>query len=220
FYLCNLLTFWLQYSVLLLCIKQGVARDKISITGIPVHPVFKEQKTNCIKKKDKWTFLISGGNMGAGSMKQFIDCLQPSGSVVYKVLCGKNKHLFHSIDQLNHPYIKALPYLHSKEEMNQLYVEADAMITKPGGVTISECIWRKIPTIVYEALPGQEEFNLNYLIERGLVFYLKKWESHTNIESIMLDMFHEHSATLNERLNEYHHDMEDHDIISVLKELY
>ncbi|MFD2195069.1 hypothetical protein [Oceanobacillus bengalensis] len=153
-------------------------------------------------------------------MKQFIDCLQPSGSVVYKVLCGKNKHLFHSIDQLNHPYIKALPYLHSKEEMNQLYVEADAMITKPGGVTISECIWRKIPTIVYEALPGQEEFNLNYLIERGLVFYLKKWESHTNIESIMLDMFHEHSATLNERLNEYHHDMEDHDIISVLKELY
>ncbi|QGS68545.1 hypothetical protein CV093_08425 [Oceanobacillus sp. 143] len=99
-----------------------------------------------------------------------MDHLNPSGSIFYKVLCGKNIDLFQSIERLNHSHIKPLPYLESKEEMNHLYNEADAIITKPGGVTITESLWKKLPIFVYEALPGQEEINLNYLQRQGLIF--------------------------------------------------
>ena len=43
--------------------------------------------------------------------------------------------------------------------MNVLYDKADAIITKPGGITITECLWKQVPIFVYEALPGPEEMN-------------------------------------------------------------
>ena len=52
----------------------------------------------------------------------------------------KNRKLYRYVRDLNNPYIKALPYIESKTEMNRLYAEASGIITKPGGVTISECI--------------------------------------------------------------------------------
>ena len=43
-------------------------------------------------------------------------------------------------------------------------------MTKPGGVTISEALWKRIPIFVYSALPGQEQVNLEYLTAQGLVY--------------------------------------------------
>lgn len=50
--------------------------------------------------------------------------------------------------------------------MNQLYNKADAILTKPGGVTISEALQKKLPILVHTSLPGQEEINLDYLLEK------------------------------------------------------
>lgn len=97
--------------------------------------------------------------MGTGSINRLLKRLHPSGSIIYKVLCGRNEKLFQFVKQLNHPYIKAIPYITKKEEMNVLYDKADAIITKPGGITITECLWKQVPIFVYEALPGPEEMN-------------------------------------------------------------
>ena len=54
--------------------------------------------------------------------------------------------------------------------MALLYDQVDAIVTKPGGVTISEALWKRIPIFVYSALPGQEQFNQQYLTTQGLVY--------------------------------------------------
>jgi len=104
-------------------LMRGANRSQIFVTGIPVHPIFKRTK-NKSKNEDRLIILISGGNMGAGAIQQLLNRLKPSGSILYKVLCGKNDLLFQSIERLQYSHIKALPYLDSKGEMNQLYDEA------------------------------------------------------------------------------------------------
>ncbi|MCB6704879.1 hypothetical protein LI092_10315, partial [Streptococcus parasanguinis] len=69
-------------------------------------------------------------------------------------------------------HIIPVPYIQSRKEMSRLYDEADAIITKPGGVTISEVIQKKLPIFIHSVLPGQEEINLAFLKQHGLVFEL------------------------------------------------
>ena len=195
-------------------IEKGISEERIIVTGIPVHPIFQQQREKS-KNKDKLTVLISGGNMGAGSIYKLLKSLNPSGAITYHVLCGKNHKLFQSIKQLNHPEIEALPYLETKEEMNQLYNDADAIITKPGGVTISECLWKKLPIFIYEALPGQEEFNLHYLKSQGLAFHLHDWDSCKNIEDQLINKL----KVGNNQFDVFHIGIEKKDISKIFEEM-
>lgn len=45
---------------------------------------------------------------------------------------------------------------------------ADLVITKPGGLTTSECMAMGLPMIVNSPIPGQEERNADYLLEQGV----------------------------------------------------
>lgn len=162
-----------------------------------------------VKKERIFTALISGGNMGAGSIFQLLNRLKPGGQILYKVLCGKNDKLLHHIRSLNHPLIQPIPYISSKEEMNRLYDETDMIITKPGGVTISESLTKKLPIFVYDVLPGQEEQNLNFLQEKGLVHHLDKWTIQENIEEDILNVLRHKKQ---ETINSIHHYLREIDL--------
>ena len=56
--------------------------------------------------------------------------------------------------------------------MNKLYDQVDAIITKPGGVTVSEALRKRLPIFVHSTLPGQEQINLHVLKSQKLVFEL------------------------------------------------
>jgi processive 1,2-diacylglycerol beta-glucosyltransferase len=48
-------------------------------------------------------------------------------------------------------------------------------ITKPGGLTSSECLAMGLPMILVNPIPGQEERNADYLLENGAA--LKAYDS-------------------------------------------
>lgn len=58
--------------------------------------------------------------------------------------------------------------------MNHLYEQVDAIITKPGGITISEALKKRLPIFVHSALPGQEQINLKKLIREKLIIQLNE----------------------------------------------
>src|SRR5699024_6322403 len=64
-------------------LNRGIKPQQTFVTGVPIHPLFKPEKRPPIKKS-RFTVLISGGNMGAGSIQQLLDRLHPSGSILYK----------------------------------------------------------------------------------------------------------------------------------------
>jgi processive 1,2-diacylglycerol beta-glucosyltransferase len=51
--------------------------------------------------------------------------------------------------------------------VERLMACCDLAITKPGGLTTSECLAVGLPMIVNAPIPGQEERNADYLLEQG-----------------------------------------------------
>lgn len=148
---------------------RNVLPERIIVTGIPVHPrIARKKNENDKLSTSPFHVLVSGGNLGVGSIEKILKNNQYSGKIKYYVLCGKNENLFKSIQRLRCPFLVPISYISSREEMNNLYEQMDAMLTKPGGITISECIRKKIPLCLLDALPGPEEKNEQYLLKEKL----------------------------------------------------
>lgn len=147
-----------------------IAPERILISGIPVHPAMTRIK-QC-KQSASTHLLVAGGNSGLGDMASLIDQCRAYPDTHFSVLCGNNKQLYEKINASALPNVTALSYISSREEMNDLYDQVDGLITKPGGVTISEAFVKRVPIFVSSVLPGQEQINMDYLVPKQLVYAL------------------------------------------------
>ncbi|MGX2961417.1 MGDG synthase family glycosyltransferase [Peribacillus sp. JNUCC 23] len=182
--------------------KHQIPNQSMIVTGIPVHEEI--MTTACIPKSvSRPKILISGGNSGLGGILKLSEELKKSKGLDFYVLCGNNRKLYDEIITWDLDHIKPFPYLSSRSEMNKLYEEVDAIVTKPGGVTISEALRKRLPIFVHSMLPGQEEINLRYLKDSSLVFELDHKQSfETQLFSIFND--HEKIERWNLAVDSYH----------------
>ena len=191
-------------------LKLGVTEDRILITGIPVHPVFRIDSKS--KSSEKLHVLITGGSLGVGSIEKIIPT---HPEIKYTVLCGQNEKLYHDLLEWNHPYVEPIQYVESKEEMNSWYNKVDAVITKPGGVTISECLMKRIPIFTCNALPGQEKVNEMELTDLGVINPLNPFLS---MEKQVKDFFQDKDKQrlYKEKLHLYHQYLEEKTLSEIL----
>ncbi|MGG3573290.1 glycosyltransferase [Bacillus gobiensis] len=148
--------------------KLGVKPEKITVSGIPIHPEISIAKKE--NEKPTYNVLIAGGSLGVGPIEKLLK--QKNHKINFFVLCGKNIQLYNKIKQLKSELITPVRYIQDRNEMNDLYDQMDLILTKPGGITISECLRKQIPVFLYYGLPGQEEINKAYLESNGLVIKL------------------------------------------------
>ncbi|MFB4164318.1 glycosyltransferase [Alteribacillus sp. JSM 102045] len=202
-------------------IDKGINREKIIVTGIPVHPLIKRSEKLKVSTSERLTILVSGGSLGVGQLKYFLAAIKPNRYLHYKILCGKNTQLYQIIQALNHPSIIPLKYIESRREMDNLYHQSDGIITKPGGVTISEGLYKKIPLFLYDPLPGQEEMNLQYLKSQGLAFHLHNWKTKRPIENQIMDSLNSNTKlnNLEDRLNQYHEQITKNELLTFFPRL-
>ncbi|UZJ77914.1 MGDG synthase family glycosyltransferase [Fictibacillus sp. KU28468] len=156
--------------------EHHIRQENIIVSGIPVHEQFTKstKRTNDNRRRK---ILISGGSSGLGDIYELITAAGPTGAFDYFVLCGNNRKLYEKISQLDADHIHPLPYISSRKEMNEWYDRVDALVTKPGGITVSEALQKSLPIFVHSFLPGQEEINLEYLEKKNLVFRLERSQS-------------------------------------------
>lgn len=156
--------------------QNDLSEEQIYVTGIPTAEQI-EESLRTKKINTNYRILVSGGSVGLGNITDLMKQQKNDSKIEYLVLCGKNEHLFRKLEKLNSANIHPLPYINSREEMNHLYDEVDAIVTKPGGVTISEALKKRLPIFIHSALPGQEEINLTKLKELKLVYELEQNQS-------------------------------------------
>lgn len=196
-------------------IDLGVCPDKIFITGIPVHPIFQKEKTVHNPEK-KLHILVGGGSLGIGSMDSIIPA---KPTVHYTVLCGQNEKLYATLSKRNDPFVTPVRYINSKQDMNQLYNDVDAVITKPGGVTVSECLMKQLPIFICNALPGQEKVNELELDALGVINRLTP--SRKNIEEQIKEFFRDRNQqeAYARNVKRYHQNLESQSLVDILVKL-
>jgi len=154
--------------------RLGVAEERIVVTGIPTHTKFsKFYDTKALQRKlglreDMFTILMATGSFGIGPMEEILNILK---DVQVLVVCGHNKNLFERLNRQSRANIKIFPLVHNMEE---LMAVSQVMITKPGGLSISEALIRNLPLIFFSVIPGQEANNVKVLQEYGVGFLSQK----------------------------------------------
>ena len=83
------------------------------------------------------------------------------------VVCGNNKELRKDLEtrQTSEPRLRKV--FGFVDFMDELMAVSDLLITKPGGITVSESMAMGVPMILIEPIPGQEEANADYIVEQG-----------------------------------------------------
>lgn len=76
-----------------------------------------------------------------------------------RALAAGSPHLF-----------RVFEYVSNVEE---LMTVSDLLVTKAGGVTVTEALARRLPMLLYRSIPGQEESNAEFLVERGAALAAK-----------------------------------------------
>lgn len=153
--------------------QMGVGRSRISVTGIPVDPKFyADYNHTALRKKYGMeqkvpTVLITGGGYGMiGKGECIFEALEevPSKLQII-VVCGHNEKLHqHLQKKLAHSKHNVL-VLGYVDHIEELMAISDLMVTKPGGLTVSEAITMNLPMLIYPSIGGQEHDNTQYLLE-------------------------------------------------------
>ena len=62
------------------------------------------------------------------------------------------------------------------DEVEKYMHASDLLVTKPGGLTVSEALACNLPMAVFDAIPGQEEDNANFLLQHEMAIRIQKGE--------------------------------------------
>lgn len=155
-------------------VEHGIPREKIKIYGIPIDSKFADNvDSDAVRKKlgldvKKPTVLIMGGGQGLGPIAELVNELSRiSRPLQMIVIAGSNKRLFDWLERRRHSLkIKTVVYGFTNE-IDELMSVSTLMVTKPGGLTISEALSKQLPIIILNPIPGQEAKNAEYLLNEG-----------------------------------------------------
>ena len=158
---------------------RGVPRDRISVTGIPVMPQFAAalDRTTCASELGvdprTFTVLMMAGGAGVGSLDELAARLLalPGGrqheDFQIIALAGRNAELLRKLQGLAKKHPGKLFPLGFTTTVERVMTAADLVVTKPGGLSVSECLAKRRPMLLVSPIPGQEERNADYLLEAG-----------------------------------------------------
>lgn len=164
-------------------VEIGTHPSDVKVTGIPIRPQFEADvpKSMIYKKyglsSNKKVLLIMAGAHGVlKNVKELCEALLLDSEVQIVVVCGKNASLKQSLSHLEqtHPdQLKALGYV---EQIDELFRVTDCMITKPGGITLTEATAIGVPVILYKPVPGQEKENALFFEDYGAAIVINRHE--------------------------------------------
>lgn len=157
---------------------RGIPREKILPFGIPIREAFasckpkEEAREKLGLHQNKLTLLITSGGRGFGAVGELVSQADRMDDVQIIAICGTNFMLRHKLEAMKfrNP-VHIFGFINNIDE----YIDAaDAIVTKPGGLSTSETIAKKKLLILTPPLPGVEDINLLFLLNNSLALYANK----------------------------------------------
>jgi processive 1,2-diacylglycerol beta-glucosyltransferase len=159
-------------------IKMGIPNDRIYTFGIPVSGDFLGKKDrDCLLRdlglQNKLTFLLMGGSLGfEGDRDIFASLLKCGRDMQIIALAGRNEKLKNLLEKMSAGTKKSVRIMGYTDIVSDLMEISDFIITKPGGMTISEALVKRLPILINSPIPGQEVRNARFLVNMGAAVQL------------------------------------------------
>nr|NNM90482.1 hypothetical protein [Bacilli bacterium] len=162
-------------------ILRGIAEDRIQITGIPIRTNFlasMDRKTIRLKfglDESMPTLLMMAGSSGnMGDAAQICELLfNSSTKMQVLVVCGRNEKLHKEIKAIATHTTNPVWVFGFTREVHELMAVSDLIITKAGGLTVSEALAMELPMLLYRPIPGQETQNASYLVRSRVAVFAR-----------------------------------------------
>ncbi len=161
--------------------SKGIDPGTIQVTGIPIMPAFSAplDKAKCARglgldpARPVLALMAGGAGVGAGTGGGGLEAtaarlLSMPGDFQLVALAGRNEKLLAELKRLAEAHPGRFYPMGFTRTIERLMKAADVAITKPGGLTASECLAMGLPMILVNPIPGQEERNADYLLENGV----------------------------------------------------
>jgi processive 1,2-diacylglycerol beta-glucosyltransferase len=152
----------------------GVPPERVTVSGIPLHPKWTDRldRDEILEDwslpTDRPVVLLSGGTeYTCGPIVEIArDIVARRDDAVVVVLAGRNKGLLADLSKLPEAG-KAIRPMGFTDRIHELTEIATLFVTKPGGVTVTECCARGAPMVLMNPVPGQEGENAKHLASVG-----------------------------------------------------
>ena len=163
-----------------------VDKSKVFTTGIPLSSKFsynfdKKEIYELFKlsPQKKTILFFGGGAFGLGKNKpieilQFLTKYLDTYQIV--AISGKNKKMNTAFKEIASalPDSSSLKIYEFIDKVPEIMSISSLVITKPGGLTVSESLASYLPILIINPIPGQEEQNAEFLEQAGVAIWLKK----------------------------------------------
>lgn len=156
--------------------EYGVDENLIYPFGIPIFDRFTQpfSKQEICKREglspNEPIVLLMAGSFGVTTVLDFYRQLaQKHKTASFIVITGRNKKLYEHLEELSEELgvkdrTKLLYFVDNVEDYMHI---SDIIVTKPGGLTVTESLACSLPLAIYSAFPGQEMDNSDFLVAQG-----------------------------------------------------
>ncbi|WP_159887500.1 MGDG synthase family glycosyltransferase [Paenibacillus puerhi] len=165
-------------------LRYGVASGSISVTGIPIRLSFCERQDRELLRERHGvkgnvpTVLVMGGGHGliGRELISLIKLQRKAAAARYILVCGRNHKLRQQLEEEFMHMRQSVTVVGFVDHIHELMAVSDLIVTKPGGLTVSEALAMELPMLLYKPIPGQEQDNASYLVNLGAALEAKNAE--------------------------------------------
>lgn len=169
-----------------------IPSSKISLSGIPCSSIMHYQR----KAHNINSVLINLGAFGIGNINKLLKLINSllEKKLKVTVICGRNKKIYTKLSEI-YEFNESIIIQSFTKEIHLLYKTHDLLVTKAGGITISEAINAEIPMVINQtdSLTGQEELNVQFIQNSNLGLI----SNYKNISKVILQLYKENNSNGN-----------------------
>ncbi len=177
--------------------RRGFDRSRVQVTGLPTDPAFSEAaaRLDAVDRLSsdegsarpagrplgfaseggrQLRVLLMGGGFGVGHMVEAARAILgirtergPGRAVHLTAVAGRNEETRVALEALAVPPIARLKVLGFIDDVQEEMARADVLVSKAGGLTVTEALVMGLPMLLLDPIPGQEEHNADLLLEEG-----------------------------------------------------
>ena len=150
----------------------GIARETLLAAGIPVRAVFRERGDRAAARSELALppegrhIVLMSGSIGCGPMADIAAELEKrmERGDFASVLCGSNRQMLYALRRRGFRRVEAVGFTN---RVHRYMDSADVLVSKPGGIMITEAGTRGTPLLLADMVGGCETRNQEFFHARG-----------------------------------------------------